>query len=97
MIQINTHDLTRGKNPAGYELLAALSGRRGEWHMSEVAETQGSSYNYRTVRQFAVMTVVWGVVGMAVGVSIAAQLIWPKLNFGRVGSIIGKSCPRRKK
>ncbi len=27
------------------------------------------------------MTVVWGVVGMAVGVFIAAQLLWPALNF----------------
>jgi cytochrome c oxidase cbb3-type subunit I len=40
-----------------------------------------SSYNYRVVRQFAVMTVVWGVVGMLVGVIIAAQLIWPELGF----------------
>src|SRR5436189_4646968 len=39
-------------------------------------------YNYRVVRQFAIMTVVWGVVGMAVGVLIAAQLLWPELNFG---------------
>jgi len=38
-------------------------------------------YNYRVVRQFAVMTVVWGVVGMLVGVLIAAQLVWPVLNF----------------
>ena len=38
-------------------------------------------YNYRVVRQFAVMTVVWGIVGMAVGVLIAAQLAWPALNF----------------
>ncbi|MFM9971543.1 MAG: cytochrome-c oxidase, cbb3-type subunit I [Burkholderiales bacterium] len=40
-----------------------------------------SVYNYRVVRQFAVMTVVWGVVGMSVGVLIAAQLIWPDLGF----------------
>jgi cytochrome c oxidase cbb3-type subunit 1 len=33
------------------------------------------------VRQFALMTIVWGVVGMAVGVLIAAQLLWPELNF----------------
>jgi cytochrome c oxidase cbb3-type subunit 1 len=39
------------------------------------------TYNYIVVRQFAVMTVVWGLVGMAVGVLIAAQLIWPELNF----------------
>jgi len=38
-------------------------------------------YNYRVVRQFSVMTVVWGVVGMLMGVFIAAQLAWPELNF----------------
>ncbi len=41
-------------------------------------ETQ---YNYKVVRQFAVMTVIWGIVGMLVGVLIAAQLAWPALNF----------------
>ena len=40
-----------------------------------------TTYNYKVVRQFAVMTVVWGVVGMLVGVIIAAQLLWPALNF----------------
>ena len=40
------------------------------------------TYNYKVVRQFAVMTVIWGVVGMLVGVIIAAQLIWPELDFG---------------
>jgi cytochrome c oxidase cbb3-type subunit 1 len=39
------------------------------------------TYNYKVVRQFAIMTVVWGVVGMTVGVFIAAQLLWPELNF----------------
>ncbi|RCS58066.1 cytochrome-c oxidase, cbb3-type subunit I [Parvibium lacunae] len=40
-----------------------------------------NTYNYQVVRQFAVMTVVWGIVGMLVGVIIAAQLAWPALNF----------------
>ncbi|KZE33182.1 cytochrome c oxidase cbb3-type subunit 1 [Crenobacter luteus] len=44
-------------------------------------ETQ-STYNYKVVRQFAVMTVVWGIVGMLMGVVIAAQLVWPDLNLG---------------
>jgi len=38
-------------------------------------------YNYKVVRQFAIMTIVWGIVGMLVGVVIAAQLTWPALNF----------------
>jgi cytochrome c oxidase cbb3-type subunit 1 len=44
-------------------------------------EAQGM-YNYKVVRQFAVMSVVWGVVGMLVGVIIASQLLWPELNLG---------------
>jgi cytochrome c oxidase cbb3-type subunit 1 len=45
--------------------------------MTQSTET----YNYTVVRQFAVMTIVWGIVGMLVGVLIAAQLAWPALNF----------------
>jgi len=40
-----------------------------------------NTYNYTVVRQFALMTVVWGIVSMLVGVLIAAQLRWPELNF----------------
>jgi cytochrome c oxidase cbb3-type subunit I len=38
-----------------------------------------AQYNFGVVRAFAVMTVVWGIVGMLVGVVIAAQLAWPDL------------------
>jgi cytochrome c oxidase cbb3-type subunit I len=38
-------------------------------------------YNDKVVRQFLAMTVVWGIVGMAVGLLLAAQLYWPALNF----------------
>ncbi|MDP6181381.1 MAG: cytochrome-c oxidase, cbb3-type subunit I [SAR86 cluster bacterium] len=41
-----------------------------------------SLYNYKVVKQFSTMTVVWGIVGMLVGVLIAGQLVWPELNFG---------------
>jgi cytochrome c oxidase cbb3-type subunit 1 len=49
-----------------------------------------ATYNYKVVRQFAVMTVIWGIVGMLVGVFIASELVWPQLNvvewlsFGRL-------------
>ena len=36
-------------------------------------------YNYKVVKQFTIMTVIWGVVGMLVGVIIAAQLAFPDL------------------
>ncbi len=38
-------------------------------------------YHDTVVRQFALATVLWGIVGMTVGVLIAAQLMWPQLNF----------------
>ena len=41
----------------------------------------GDTYNDKVVLQFSVMTVVWGIVGMLVGLIIAAQLYWPALNF----------------
>jgi cytochrome c oxidase cbb3-type subunit I len=39
-------------------------------------------YEDGPVRAFALAAVLWGVVGMLVGVVIAAQLAWPELNFG---------------
>jgi cytochrome c oxidase cbb3-type subunit 1 len=48
--------------------------------MSQTSPTH-IQYDYDIVRKFAVMAVIWGIVGMTVGVLIAAQLIWPELNF----------------
>jgi cytochrome c oxidase cbb3-type subunit I len=41
-----------------------------------------SLYSDTAVRLFSLAAVLWGVVGMLVGVIIAAQLAWPELNFG---------------
>ena len=38
-------------------------------------------YNTKVVKQFAIMTVVWGIVGMLVGVILAAELVWPDMNM----------------
>ena len=50
-------------------------------------------YNYKVVRQFAIMTVVWGIVGMSVGVIIAAQLVWPWLSFDQPWFSFGRLRP----
>jgi cytochrome c oxidase cbb3-type subunit 1 len=50
-------------------------------------------YNIRVVKQFAIMTVVWGIVGMLVGVFIAAELIWPGLNFNQPWLHFGRLRP----
>lgn len=39
------------------------------------------AYHDKVVRQFSIATILWGVVGMTVGVLLAAQLAWPVLNF----------------
>ncbi|MDE3270707.1 cytochrome-c oxidase, cbb3-type subunit I [Pseudoalteromonas sp. G4] len=49
--------------------------------MSQTTVASQTEYNYKVVRQFAIMTVIWGIVGMGAGVFIAAQLVWPALNF----------------
>jgi cytochrome c oxidase cbb3-type subunit 1 len=50
-------------------------------------------YNYKVVRQFAIMTIVWGIVGMLVGVFIASQLVWPALNFDIAWLTFGRLRP----
>ena len=52
-----------------------------------------SAYNYKVVRQFAIMTVVWGVIGMGLGVFIAAQLVWPELNLDLPWTSFGRLRP----
>jgi cytochrome c oxidase cbb3-type subunit 1 len=47
----------------------------------KIMESQ-ATYNYKIVRQFAFMTVIWGIVGMLVGVIVAAQLAFPTLTDG---------------
>jgi len=55
--------------------------------------TEHPTYNYKVVRQFAIMTVIWGIVGMTVGVLIAAQLVWPALNFDTAWLTYGRLRP----
>ncbi len=61
---------------------AADSGLPGNTRSGTGTAAPGGYYNDKVVRQFAVMTVVWGIVGMLVGVFIAAQLYWPTIGEG---------------
>lgn len=42
--------------------------------------SEAPAYNYDIVRSFSLATILWGIVGMGIGVLIAAQLVWPELN-----------------
>ena len=43
-------------------------------------------YDNKAVRNFAIATIIWGIVGMLVGVIIATQLFEPAANFTQYGS-----------
>lgn len=54
-------------------------------------QLESFQYDNKTVRNFAVATIIWGVVGMLVGLIIALQLVFPTVlnfqpyfNFGRI-------------
>ena len=51
------------------------------------------TYNYTVIRRFAVMTVIWGIVGMTVGVLIASQMAWPAMNFDTPWLTFGRLRP----
>ena len=51
-------------------------------HEARAPSAGPMTYEDNVVRLFSLAAVLWGVVGMLVGVVIAAQLAWPELNFG---------------
>ncbi len=53
-------------------------------------ELEQFSYDNSSVKKFVIATMVWGLIGMSVGLLAASQLVWPDLNltswltFGRI-------------
>lgn len=58
-----------------------------------LTNTPTATYEDGVIRQFSVMAVIWGVVGMLVGVVIASQLVWPELNLGLPWTSFGRLRP----
>ena len=56
-------------------------------------ELERFSYDNKIVKQFGIATVVWGVVGMLVGLLIASQLFQPALNFNLQYTTFGRIRP----
>ena len=55
--------------------------------------TEKFYYDNKTVRNFAIATIVWGIVGMTVGLLIAMQLFKPAMNFGSQYTTFGRIRP----
>lgn len=51
------------------------------------------SYDNAIVRNFALATIIWGLVGMLVGLTVALQLAFPALNFGLEFTTFGRIRP----
>jgi cytochrome c oxidase cbb3-type subunit 1 len=51
------------------------------------------NYSDNVVRNFSLMAVIWGVVGLLIGVIISSQLIWPELNLGLPWTSFGRLRP----
>ena len=56
-------------------------------------ENQIFYYDNKVVRNFAYATIIWGVVGLVVGLLLALQFIWPELNFGIPFTTFGRIRP----
>lgn len=50
-------------------------------------------YDNKIVRQFGIATMIWGIVGMSVGVLLAFQLFLPELNLGVAQTTFGRIRP----
>jgi cytochrome c oxidase cbb3-type subunit I/II len=55
--------------------------------------TEKFYYDNKTVRNFAIATIVWGIIGMTVGLLIALQLIKPAANLGSQYTTFGRIRP----
>jgi cytochrome c oxidase cbb3-type subunit I/II len=51
------------------------------------------SYDNKIVRNFAIATIIWGIVGMLVGVIAALQLVFPVMNMGLAETTFGRLRP----
>ncbi len=56
-------------------------------------ELEKFSYDNKITRNFAVATIVWGVVGLLVGVVVALQIFIPAMNFGLEFTTFGRTRP----
>lgn len=58
-----------------------------------MAQMETFYYDNKIVRNFAYATILWGVVGFLVGLTIAIQLYWPALNLGISYTTYGRLRP----
>jgi len=55
--------------------------------------TEKFYYDNKIVRDFAIATIIWGIIGMTVGLLVAMQLFTPELNMGSQYTTFGRIRP----
>lgn len=55
--------------------------------------TEKFYYDNKIVRNFAIATIIWGIIGMTIGLLIATQLIFPAMNMGNQFTTFGRIRP----
>jgi len=58
-----------------------------------MAQVDRFQYDNQIVRNFAIASVIFGIIGMIVGLLLALQFIWPELNFGIPYTTFGRIRP----
>ena len=61
--------------------------------MAHTTVGSAEQYNYEIVKKFAIMALVWGILGMSAGTYIASELAWPFLNFDNQYITFGRLRP----
>ena len=61
--------------------------------MAHSAALSSEQYNYDIVKKFAIVSIIWGILGMTAGVYIASELAWPFLNFDIAQITFGRLRP----
>ena len=56
-------------------------------------QLQQFNYDNKIVRDFGIATIIWGIIGMSVGLLIATQLVWPEMNFLNQYTTFGRIRP----
>ena len=61
--------------------------------ISQLFDVERFNYDNLIVRNFAVATIIWGIIGMVVGLIAATQLFAPSANFGNQYTTFGRIRP----
>jgi cytochrome c oxidase cbb3-type subunit 1 len=61
--------------------------------MASTSVGSAQQYNYEIVKKFAIMALVWGILGMSAGTYIASELAFPFLNFDNPYITFGRLRP----